>query len=129
MSAGRVIGGLIALIGGMFVLIMCIINMEAVFLMGGDALVAWLINLLLGLLALIGGIMGLASKKGGGLAVAAGLLVLFLGILSFAVLSLWTLFYQYSLFDTYMDIGKWAGITLESILMILGGIIMLASHK
>jgi len=129
MSAGRVIGGLIALIGGMFVLIMCIINMQIAFSLGSDYIVAWLINLLMGLLALIGGIMGLASKKGGGIAVAAGLLVFFLGILSFTTLSLYILFYQYSLFQTYMAIGKWYGISLESILMILGGIIMLASGR
>lgn len=129
MSAGRVIGGIIALIGGMFVLIMCFINMQIAFSFGSDYIVAWVINLLIGLLAFIGGIMGLASKKGGGVAIAAGLLVLFLGILSFTVLSLYILFYQYSLFSVYMSIGKWYGISLESIFMILGGIIMLASGR
>ncbi len=129
MKAGRVIGGLIGLIGGMLVLIMCILNLQIVFspYFGGDYIIAWLINLGIGLLGLVGGIMGLASKKGGGLTITAGILALFLGILSFSTLSLYIMFYQYSYFSTYVLIGKWSGISLESILMILGGTIMLAN--
>ncbi len=129
MSAGRVIGGLIGLIGGMLILFMCILNLQTVFspYFGGDYIIAWLINLVIGLLGFIGGIKGLASKKGGGLTMAAGLLALFLGIISFTTLSLYIMFYQYSLVQTYMSVGKWFGISVESILMILGGTIMLAS--
>ncbi len=130
MSAGRVIGGVIALIAGIFVLIACFMAMGLVFVLGsGEIFIQWILNLVIGILALVGGIMGLASKSGGGAAMVAGILSLVLGILSVTVLAFVYIGVQYSLFEQLMTLGPWFGITLEAILMILGAIIMLASGK
>jgi len=129
MSAGRVLGGILAFIAGIFVLIMCFLFMEAYFGLGGNYAIAWVINLLIGLMALVGGIIGLASKSGGGAAMVAGLLSFILGILSSVVVEFIVLFNQFSLFEVYTSIGPWLGITLECILMIIGAVIMLASGK
>jgi len=127
MSAGRVLGGIIALFGGLFVLLICFIRIQLFLAMGDVALIDWVINLLIGFLALIGGILGLASKSGGGVAIVAGLASLILGILSATVLDFSTIFSQQSFFNFYWNIGPWIGITLEAILMIIGAVIMLAS--
>ena len=130
MSAGRVIGGVIALIAGIFVLIACFMVMGLVFALGtGEIFIQWILNLVIGILALVGGIMGLASKSGGGAAMVAGILSLVLGILSVTVVAFIFIGIQYSLFELLMTLGPWFGITLEAILMMLGAIIMLASGK
>ena len=125
MNVGRVLGGLLATIGGLCILIQCIIVVEGVFASGIiQIIVAWIINLLIGLLALIGGVQGLASRRGGEIAIVAGIASLILGLLSFAVTTLSVIFFQYSLLGY-----RWSGITLEAILIIIGAIIMLLSES
>ncbi|HUX98351.1 MAG TPA: hypothetical protein VMV49_02240 [Candidatus Deferrimicrobium sp.] len=75
MSAGRIFGGLFALFGGVFVMIAVFLNTSEV-TSGTDALVIrWIINLIICLFAIIGGILAIAAKGGGGaLALIAGIL-------------------------------------------------------
>jgi len=130
MSAGRVVGGIIALIAGIFVLIACFMMWDDVFAIGpGEYLIQWILNIVIGIIAMVGGIRGLASKRGGIDAIIAGTLSLVLGILSVTVLAFTIIGIQYSLFEVLMTIGPWFGITLETILLIVGAIIMLASGK
>jgi hypothetical protein len=129
MSAGRFIGGIIVLIPGIFVLIMCFMGMNLAFTSGmGDAFIHWILNFLIGILALSGGIIGATSKSGGGAAFIAGIFSLVLGLLSIAVAALVIIGSQYSLFQL-LGIGPWYGITLEAILISVGAIVMLASGK
>jgi len=130
MSAGRVFGGIIALIAGIFILTYNFAFVDlGVLNLGGDFAFAWFINLIVAAFALIGGILGLASKNGGGVALLAGILALVLGIIGSLVVPLSVMFFQYSLFSNLTHVGPWYGITLEEILMLLGGIIMLASSS
>jgi hypothetical protein len=130
MSTGRVIGGIIALIAGIFVLIACLMMRNVLIAYEpGEHLIQWILNLIVGIVALVGGIRGLASKNGGGDAIVAGTLSLVLGILSVTVLTFNIIGDQYSLFELLMTIGPWFGITLETILMTVGAIIMFASGK
>lgn len=126
MSAGRVFGGVPALIAGFFVLIMVFLNADAAGA-GGNIMIAWVINLFLGVLALLSGFLGIGSKSGGGIALVAALIAILLGVLSVTVVDLQVMFAQYSLFATHMSIGAWYGITLEAILLLFGGIFMAAS--
>ena len=126
MSAGRVFGGLLALFAAFFVLIMIIIDVDAASA-GNNVAINWFICVLLGVLALLSGFLGLASKSGGGIAIVTALIMMLLGLLAYLVADLTVLFTQYSLFQTYMSVGAWAGITLESIILLFGGIFMAAS--
>jgi hypothetical protein len=129
MSAGRVVGGIIALIAGIFVLIECLLMRYVLIAYEpGKYLIQWILNLVVGIAALVGGIRGLASKRGND-AMVAGILSLVLGILSVTVLAFSIIGDQYSLFEELMTIGPWFGITLEAILMIVGAIIMNVSPK
>ncbi|NVM31725.1 MAG: hypothetical protein HWN65_23000 [Candidatus Helarchaeota archaeon] len=143
MGAGKVVGGIIALIGGIFVLIPVFINIEAIFTAGStEGYVMWIINLLVGLLATIGGILGLASKKGGALALIAGLVALLLPITAFLIgdPAIAQMFSQLSgilgftglFIYLLVVVGPptiFLAITIESIIILVGGVIMLASSS
>jgi hypothetical protein len=144
MNVGRVIGAIITTIAGIFVLIFnfAIVDLRSLSFGDGSAL-AWIINLIIAILALVGGIMGLTSKTGGTraypilfgrrtqilavnslIALAAGIISILLGIFGKIITQISTILAQYSLVSYLWRIGPWFGITLEAILMLLGGIIM-----
>lgn len=128
MSVGRVIGGLFALIGGLFVVIIVALS-TSVLELGGAPLVNWIINLLIGVLALFGGLIGFGTRATGALVIICGIVSLILGILAYAIIDFAILFGQYSVFSIYLEVGPWAGITLEAFFMIIGGIFIAASGK
>ena len=128
MSAARVIGGLLAFFAGFFVLIIVVVNLDAINL-GGASLANWVINLLIGVLVLLGGLIGFGTRSTGGLVIACGIISIILGILSYVVVDLQVLFSQYSTFQTYLSVGPWSGITFEAFLMLFGGIFIAASGK
>ncbi|NVM31397.1 MAG: hypothetical protein HWN65_21340 [Candidatus Helarchaeota archaeon] len=77
MGAGRVIGGLFALIGGILILVAVIMYTD-VFAYGIERqIIRWIVNLIVVILAMVGGILAMASKGGG------GALTLFAGIIAF----------------------------------------------
>ncbi|MHA1265331.1 MAG: hypothetical protein ACTSRS_08875 [Candidatus Helarchaeota archaeon] len=127
MGAARVLGSLFALFAGLLILIINAVSTDALVL-GGAAQVSWIINLLIGLLAVIGGLIGFGTRSSGGLVIACGVLSLFLGLLSFLVADFQILFAQFSTFQVYLSVGPWSGITFEAILMLLGGILIAASE-
>ncbi len=143
MGAGKVVGGIFSLIGGTFVLIPVLMNINSLISPGNtEELVLMIINLLVALLALIGGIMGLASKKGGALALIAGLMALLLPVIAWLIAdpSIAQMFSQLSgfvgFFGLYIYILPVMGppvvfltITIESVLILVGGISMLASSS
>jgi hypothetical protein len=124
---GRVIGGIIALAGGAMVLLECLLNTSAIST-GGNSLDKWIVNLIIGLWAIIGGIMGiLKSRIGGGLALLAGIFAILCQILWYLNQTIATYFHQFSLLETFGLIIPY--VTLEGILMVLGGIITFASKE
>ena len=80
MGAGKVIGGLLALVGGVLILVACFGYYMYHITDGIDyQMIRWIIHLIAALLAVIGGVLAIASKGAG------GVLVLIAGILAFLI--------------------------------------------
>ena len=117
MSVVKIVGGIIALFGAVFMVIQTFIMVSEF----GYA--PWLINLAFSLAAVIGGVFGIAGQRGAGwLALIVGLLSLILGLVSVALTDY--RFWQYSLFHDTIGIDRMAGISIESLLIIVGGLIV-----
>lgn len=128
MSAARVIGGLFSLFAGLFVLIIVATSLGEIDL-GGAYLACWVINLIIGALVLLGGLIGFGTRSTGGLVIACGIISIILGLLSALVMDMDILFNQYSVFETYLSVGPWTGMTLEAFFMLIGGVFIAASGK
>ena len=139
MGAEKIFGGLLALIGGIFILIpiLIIIPIFMSWLGAGpaamDLVINWILLLIFAILAVVAGIMGLASKGGGALALVIGLIAIVVGLLwSFGILPIG--YEPASGFDLWI-LGSIVskemlfGITIEAILITFGGVIMLASSS
>ncbi len=137
LSIGKIIGGILGILGAWFILMYAITYSSTVFSpsLGSLAHISgWIWNLLVVALAIVGAILGFASKKPGGwLLLAAGLLSIVLGVVYFisnyALLEAW----QYSYF-TFWGLGwpefnLFVGISLEALLITIGGIISLISKE
>ena len=140
MGAGRIIGGVLALIGSVLLLIPALIEPAATNLMtaiaiGGMTLVIFLIVFIVVILALIGAILALANKRGT-LALIAGLVLLVFGILPLllpadpTILALATQSTLISGAQWYIltpllgiDLYPMIFMTLETILILVGGLI------
>ncbi len=88
--------------------------------------IQWTINLLIASIVIIGSLYGLLGKKWG------GYLVIVLGSLAIAFNLLYTVnVMQFSMFAQYSILeflGYFHYITLEPIIMIIGGVLILLSH-
>ena len=128
MSGASTVGGLLAIIGGLFVLVQLFINWSLVW---GFYSTAVLINLAVGACGLIGGVFGMKSQRGAGvLALIIGLLSIILGIVFIYLSGNYNL-WQFSLFSETMGLGipylnLFAGISLEAILITVGGVLIIA---
>lgn len=129
MSAGRKIGGIIALILGFLMILLPIAYIILYRDAPGFNIIQVILNFVLGFVTLFGAIMALGNKKGGGaivllmgvvtiiLTLVATMSPLTLGILMpYSVLSV---FFTYSI----------PYITLESIVLIFAGVIILVSPE
>ena len=131
MANGRVVGGVLALIGGLLVLVTCLLSLGVLGL-GAPYSTAWIINLVVAAIALLGGILGLAKLRAG------GVLLLIIGMASILFASIagtaaymsynWWAFDQYSLM-AWLAGGHVKFISLEAALMVVGGIIIVASKS
>jgi hypothetical protein len=122
MGALKVVGGLLALAGGVLVLISWITLVMAYLPITSS----WsLINLVAIVLAILGGILGLAGKKAGGVLALIAALIWILGIILVAIdpvnLS-WMFPMSYLSALISLDIF----VTYESVLVLLGAIFILA---
>ena len=117
MNAGKIIGGIIVLVGAVFMVIQTFKNVSEF----GYA--PWLVNLAFSLVAVIGGIFGMAGQKGAAiLAVIAGVLIIFFGLASVMLPDY--RFWQYSLIADTFGGARLQGITIEGFLIVAGGIEM-----
>ncbi len=139
MSAGKVIGGLLALVGGVFILIGVVLRAYEVTSGVEGQLIRWIINLVVCLFAIIGGLMAMASKGGaGGLVLIAGILAFLMPLIAVLIgssdMSYW--FYGYSGLDELTGWGRIAitdGVInwtfpFEAFLIFLGAIFILNSR-
>jgi len=125
MNVGRLIGGLVAFISGLLVLIQTTLFIEYLDV-GGSFYIAWWINLGLSLLVMVSGIVGMVGKSGGVYILALGILSIILAIVSTMSIDFLFLLMQFSFFSTTLGIGPVWVIPIEAILIVLAGIISLA---
>lgn len=132
MSGTSTVGGLLAIVGGLFILVQMFISWSVIW---GVWSVVLIINLAIGGCGLIGGVFGMKAQKGAGvLALIVGVLSIILGIISVQPPSGNYIFLQLSLFSQTMGIGNiltnlTIGISLEAILIIVGGILIIVGSK
>jgi len=130
MSGASTVGGLLAIVGGLFILVQLFINWSDAWGVYSQAII---INLAVGACGLIGGVFGMKAQRGAGvLALIVGLLSIVLGIVFVYVTLLTNLnFWQFSLFSETMGIGAigvnlFSGISLEALLITVGGVLIIA---
>jgi len=138
MGALKIVGGIFSLVGGVLVLLVplaILLNiplfdptMLAMTYGGIHAVVplATYINIILAALAIVGGILGMAKKRAGGALSLVAAIVWMLGmiLITFVGISL-IMLTPYSALLVWTGIGLWL-FTIESIVVLLGGIFILA---
>jgi hypothetical protein len=130
MSAVKIVGGMLALVGGAFILLQ-ILAFWPLFFMGLEETICLIVNLTLTGLAVVGGILGLAGKTAGGiLAIIAGALAIIFGIITVYVTgneTVWPLSFFTSTLGWFMPPEHlFAGISIEALLILGGGITIMA---
>jgi hypothetical protein len=138
MSAGRVFGGLFALFGGVFVMIAVALKVSDI--TSGTATIPWIINLIVCLFAIVGGILAIARKGGAGaLTLIAGILAFLMGLIA-SLLNSSELISWFVPYSGLYELTKWWGIftlsgsgllwtfAFEGFLIFLGAIMILNSH-
>ncbi|MDD1778822.1 MAG: hypothetical protein LUQ65_11725 [Candidatus Helarchaeota archaeon] len=127
MSAGRIVGGILALVAGVLLLIGVFVRMVIWSL---DFSVPFVLpNIIIAALMMVGGILGLARLKtvGGILALVAGVVSIIGGLLL-----MFTSFYYLlplSLISAFIMADFTYFFALEAFIAIVGGIILLVSSK
>jgi len=122
MNKAKIIGIVIAFLGSLFLLIVLMINMPLLLILD----IGWIIYFVICLMGWIGS-LGLKGKRiGGALALAAGVVI----IIFYALITLDPVAYAvlapFSLFAAIT--GYWIPyVTIEALLMIIGGLIIIAS--
>ena len=105
MITGRVIGGIIALFGGIMVVLALLLNTAAMSA-SRNSLVAWIVNLIIGLWAISGGILGIYKQGTGSLiALIAGLAAIFLEVLYYINPVVAPYLYQYMPLEMWWRTG------------------------
>ncbi|NVM55589.1 MAG: hypothetical protein HWN66_17915 [Candidatus Helarchaeota archaeon] len=124
MSAGKIIGGILALVGGFLVLIQAFINIDH---FQGGLGYTWVMNLGIAGCAIIAGVFGSKGQRGPGfLALIVGVLSIILGLVGAALPDI--RLSQYSFFG-YLGVVIPIGLTIEAILMTVGGLVIVVSGE
>ncbi|MDD1778975.1 MAG: hypothetical protein LUQ65_12490 [Candidatus Helarchaeota archaeon] len=131
MSALKIIGGILALIGGGFIVLQIIGFWPNFFTGDPDALYCLLTNIVIAGLAIVGGIIGRLGKRAGGiLAIIAGVLAIVFGLITVYYThneSVWPLsFFTSTYFWFTPPVHLFAGISIEALLILSGGILVVA---
>jgi hypothetical protein len=142
MSAGKVFGGLLAVIGGILILIAVFIFRLYELTSGIEGqLIRWIINLIVCLFAIIGGILAMSSKGGSGaLTLIAGIMAFLMPLVAYLTKSM-DLTYWFSGYSGIYELSSGAygtlqligsgliwTFTIEALLIFLGAIIILSSR-
>jgi hypothetical protein len=131
MSAGKITGGILALVGGAFILFQALLFIDNI---AGfpDEVIGWFVNIAICSLAIVGGILGLTGKRAGGmLALIGGAFAIICGLITVYItwnMTLW----PYSFFTSTLNLFDepyhlFAGISIEALLTLAGGIVIIAS--
>jgi len=130
MSALKIIGGILALVGGVFILIQIFLSWPMFFL-STNYTTCLVVNLEITGLAIVGGILGLVGKRAGGiLPIIAGELAIVFGLATVFITFtevVWPLSFFTSTLDLFTPpFHLYLGISIESLLMLGGGILVVA---
>ena len=118
MDAARVVGGVIALIGAIFLLIALLLEIA------GLLDLRWMIYLILAIVGLLGSVMGIGNKRiGGSLALVAGVVIIICALLYTWDIVTFTFLEPYSYLAFNHPIPY---VTIEALFIVFGGIIMVA---
>jgi len=143
MGAGKVIGGLFALIGGALLAVAVFYFYFYHITDGIDfQMMRWIIHLVICLLAIVGGILAMAGKKAGGvLALIAGFMAFLMPLIVYIAFE-FPVTYWFSPYAGLSNLVGWGsftltgvwpavswGITLEAVLIFFGAIIILSSRS
>jgi len=132
MSGTRTAGGILGIIGGASILVSVLISISVLFSGSTVAeLIAYILALTIGVLALVGGILSLATESsGGGLVLAAGIIAVACGVLYFFTSFPYVhiRFYAF-LSDLFLANLATLGITVEGILIFVGGILAVVGKE
>ena len=143
MGAGKVIGGFFVLIGGVLIAVAAF-AFYFYHITGGIEMqiIRWIVQLIICLLAIAGGILAMASKNGGSLlALIAGFMALFMPLIANIAfespVTYWFGPYAglYNLvgWGSFSVTGVWPAvnwtITLEAVLIFFGAIIIISSRS
>jgi hypothetical protein len=139
MGAGRIVGGILALIGSALMLIPMLLDIVVVFSWTSFEITIYFIVFIVVILALVGAILALANKRGV-LALIMGIVLLVFCILPYLVSSTFTsglaLFtFAYSGWEVWIapQIGVSLflilSVTFETILILVGGIVATAAGE
>ena len=130
-SAAKIVGGILALVGGAFILIQ-VLGFLPTYFVGPERTTCMVLNLEITGLAILGGISGILGKRAGGiLAIIAGELAIVFGLVTVSITGtevVWPFsFFTSSLhwFPTLFHL--FAGISIEALLILGGGITIVAS--
>ena len=133
MGTTKIIGGLLAVIGGIMIIIPTFMNFHYFWNISAITII---LNLVIGIVAMISGIIGIKGRRNAG-ALVMGLLSILFGIIfayvsfpygyNYVQFSLFTqIIHQFS--DEYIYyLNLFAGISFEAIIITVGGILNLAS--
>jgi hypothetical protein len=137
MSVGKIIGAILGVLGGSFILFYALYYAPIAFspLLGSLAHISgWIWNLMVAVLAIVGAILGFISKKPSGpIILAAGIVSIIFGIIywstNYVLLETW----QYSYFTlwglSWPERNLFLGISIEALIITLGGVICLISKS
>ena len=130
MNTAKIIGGILALVGGGFILL-CVIGLEGFLVMDVEHAASWLITTVICGLAIVGGIIGVSGKRSGGaFALSSGVIAIVYGFFTIS----WShsyVTYPTSFFTDILHVFPapthvFLGISLEAILILAGAICILA---
>jgi len=124
MSAGRIVGGIIALVAGVLLLFGAIIAFMEYTMDFTDPM--FLSNLIIAIIIIVGGILGIVQKTAGGILALIGGAISLIG----ALLALYASFYYLWPLSVFFFIyPSWLTyyFPIEAIIAIVGGIIILVS--
>ncbi len=128
MSGARTAGGVLAIIGGAGFLAGALFIPFSIF--GPSFPLQLIIALIIGALALVGGIIGMTSSKnaGGGLSLAAGIAACAIGVIYFIFHITIFAIHDFALLESFFPFDYLVfGLTIEAVLILIGGILLLAS--
>ena len=127
-SSRKLIGGILSIIGASLILAADVLMFLMIFSSSYRA--SWIISLVIAILALFGGILGCKYKKSSGIiGLIAGILALGVGVLGYFSGQFFVNSLSSIMISFFIPSFNFFGITIEEILIMIGGILMLASSS